>query len=257
MALALLVGACAAAAGSCKIDRSVPDAPGCGDCPPPGRCQDGVCVGTPTPQLDAAMDARVDAAMDATTTPDAPSGECVEGTVESCYDGPARTAEVEPCSRGRRTCEDQVWSECRDQVLPGTERCNSTDDDCDGTADETFNLMTDVAHCGACNQPCPIGQRCCDGACFNVRSDETHCGMCGMACGAGQQCCAGACVDPQVDSAHCGPSCVQCGAGQACCAGACATLGTFQHCSMCGDACTAGLQLCCSGTCTAGLVCPP
>jgi hypothetical protein len=205
--------------------------------------------------LDAALDARVDAARDA-RAPDAEPAECAEDTVEACYDGPPATAEIEPCSRGRRTCEDGAWSDCRDQVLPLTERCNTRDDDCDGAADETFDLMTDTQHCGACNQPCPVGQRCCAGACVNTRSDEANCGECGMACDTGGQCCAGACVDPQTDSAHCGPSCVQCAANQACCAGACQNLGTFQHCAMCGDTCAVG-QLCCSGACTVGVICPP
>lgn len=34
------------------------------------------------------------------------------------------------------------------------ERCNQLDDDCDGKVDETFDLLRDLRHCGACNATC-------------------------------------------------------------------------------------------------------
>jgi hypothetical protein len=36
----------------------------------------------------------------------------------------------------------------------GDEVCNKLDDDCDGKTDEDFDLMTNVRHCGGCDQAC-------------------------------------------------------------------------------------------------------
>ncbi len=36
----------------------------------------------------------------------------------------------------------------------GTEACNSVDDDCDGSVDEAFDLLTDAANCGTCGVAC-------------------------------------------------------------------------------------------------------
>ncbi|HSP81649.1 MAG TPA: hypothetical protein VLQ93_24225 [Myxococcaceae bacterium] len=48
---------------------------------------------------------------------------------------------------------------------PIPEECNGVDDDCDGLTDEDFNLQTDNAHCGQCNNACSDGKVCADGAC--------------------------------------------------------------------------------------------
>jgi hypothetical protein len=37
------------------------------------------------------------------------------------------------------------------------ETCNDADDDCDGEIDETFDLDTDAMNCGACDNPCALG----------------------------------------------------------------------------------------------------
>ena len=36
----------------------------------------------------------------------------------------------------------------------GDEVCNALDDDCDGNVDEDFDFMTNIRHCGGCDQPC-------------------------------------------------------------------------------------------------------
>jgi len=39
-------------------------------------------------------------------------------------------------------------------VDTGAEACNSVDDDCDGSVDETFDLLTDTSNCGTCGTAC-------------------------------------------------------------------------------------------------------
>ena len=36
----------------------------------------------------------------------------------------------------------------------GVEACDGLDNNCNGTVDEGFNFMTDVANCGGCNVTC-------------------------------------------------------------------------------------------------------
>jgi alpha-tubulin suppressor-like RCC1 family protein len=93
-----------------------------------------------------------------------------------------------------------------DECVP--EACNGMDDDCDGSADEGFDLSSDPEHCGGCGVSCAVtnGFRACasgtcgeeiaacdvgfadcngdaaDGCETNVGSDPAHCGGCGLAC---------------------------------------------------------------------------
>jgi hypothetical protein len=49
---------------------------------------------------------------------------------------------------------------CTGGVGPTPETCDGLDNDCDGNVDEDFNLLTDVLHCGSCDQQCPVGIDC-------------------------------------------------------------------------------------------------
>jgi hypothetical protein len=64
---------------------------------------------------------------------------CTPGSTESCYEGPAGTANRGRCARGTRTCAATGLSfgACEGQVLPQAESCtsDSVDDDCDGVVD--------------------------------------------------------------------------------------------------------------------------
>jgi len=47
---------------------------------------------------------------------------------------------------------------CEDDCIitaGGRESCDNTDNDCDGAIDETFDFMSDLGHCGACDVQCP------------------------------------------------------------------------------------------------------
>jgi len=60
---------------------------------------------------------------------------------------------VGSCMAGTETCAGGTLS-CTGSVGPSLELCNTLDDDCDGTADEDFDLMSDVLNCGACGNAC-------------------------------------------------------------------------------------------------------
>ena len=87
-------------------------------------------------------------------------------TVGSCLCGPEDNFIV-PCTLqspvdmaqecvGSRSCAAGVLSLC----LPPDEVCDTFDDDCDGNVDEDFTdangRFTTDAHCGRCNQNCPL-----------------------------------------------------------------------------------------------------
>ena len=42
-----------------------------------------------------------------------------------------------PCEFGLRRCDNGVWSECEDEVLPEIEICDMVDNDCNGTIDDS------------------------------------------------------------------------------------------------------------------------
>jgi hypothetical protein len=55
----------------------------------------------------------------------------------------------------------------------GDEVCNRLDDDCDGKIDEDFDMMTNVRHCGGCDQPCRA-----DNAETSCEAGQCKVGMC-------------------------------------------------------------------------------
>ena len=74
-----------------------------------------------------------------------------------CYTGAVETRGVGLCRDGLRLCADGVLpgeapADCTDQVAPDVEVCNGLDDDCDGTADEDFDLDGDGFP--TCGVPC-------------------------------------------------------------------------------------------------------
>jgi hypothetical protein len=74
------------------------------------------------------------------------------------------------CSDGLSTCENGGWSDCVGEVVPSTEVCDATDNDCDGQVDEPEDMpwlgQACPASLGVCNGiwECNAGVKECHGS---------------------------------------------------------------------------------------------
>ena len=74
--------------------------------------------------------------------------DCDGNTDEGCACTPGATMDcgdsnVGECVLGTQTCDGSgAWGPCEGAVLEGIETCNSLDDDCDGTADESVRQIS-------------------------------------------------------------------------------------------------------------------
>jgi hypothetical protein len=159
-------------------------------------------------------------------------------------------------------------------VHPGAaEACDLIDNDCDGTADEVFDLQTDAANCGTCGNvcsmpnatascvqgqcglaSCAVGYADCDGLAGDgcealLASDASNCGTCGNACGAGTYCSAGTCIATSTcqSDAECNDGNL-CNGSETCSGGVCQP-GTAPSCDD-GIACTVDWCYVATGTCS-------
>ena len=65
--------------------------------------------------------------------------QCQPGKSQSCYNGPAGTAGVGVCQKGRQICQaNGKWGPCSGEVVPSKEICNGKDDDCNGKIDDNL-----------------------------------------------------------------------------------------------------------------------
>lgn len=61
---------------------------------------------------------------------------CTAGAIAACYDGPLGTEGLGICTSGTKSCIDDEWGGCEDQVTPVSESCiGGLDEDCDGKVD--------------------------------------------------------------------------------------------------------------------------
>jgi hypothetical protein len=128
------------------------------------------------------------------------------------------------CRNGVSRCVDDEL-DCVTVEPRADERCDSTDDDCDGEVDEGFNLQDDERNCGSCGHACQQNETCCAGTCVDTSSSEAHCGACGSPCGSGISCCNSICTDTRTSLDHCGGCGQPCtGIGACCKASKCSTL---------------------------------
>ncbi len=91
-----------------------------------------------------------------------------DGTVDegcACLDGSMRScgSDVGRCDPGSQTCTGGMWRACVGAVEPRTERCDGTDDDCDGLTDEGCDCITGRTRaCGSSTGVCRMGLETCD-----------------------------------------------------------------------------------------------
>lgn len=113
--------------------------------------------------------------------------------------------------------------------------------------EETRDVSSDPANCGACGRVCDTDRKCvdgqcvcesykpadCNGTCRNLDYDSNHCGQCGNSCSGGYcdagvcacsgHYCHGICADTAWSAAHCGGCDVTCRPGVSCENGVCMT----------------------------------
>ena len=95
---------------------------------------------------------------------------------QACYTGPGGTEGVGLCHGGTQTCSLGAWGSCAGEVVPGSELCDSQDNDCDTLTDEDFDLTSDLNNCGACNTSCWASVP------ANAYPDACNAGTCHFAC---------------------------------------------------------------------------
>ena len=140
------------------------------------------------------------------------------GAGESCVDGECRSSCAGGCLEELEVCVDGACV-CR----PGLSAC----------ADGCFDLESDPARCGACDEACdgiPCGDGLClpdgcpealsdcGGACVDLESDPLHCGGCEHVCDSDELCVDSNCRDYAVSDCVTCPCASSCERDQACCA---------------------------------------
>jgi hypothetical protein len=73
------------------------------------------------------------------------------------------------------TTDEGVRNACGVCGPPAVELCNGLDDDCNGQTDETFDLLSDLSHCGRCGNLCVVTNaqaRCAGGNCAIAECDD-------------------------------------------------------------------------------------
>ncbi len=151
-----LGAACSEGTGACAADGEV-------RCDDDGGVRCDAELGAPGVETCEGSDEDCDGAVDE----DFELGGACE-TVDD--EGDCRAAGVWQCTaEGGRACSAAIG-------LGVDETCDGFDNDCDGAADEDFDLLADADHCGACGQSCgdlaDASAACAGGLCFIGRCDD-------------------------------------------------------------------------------------
>ena len=89
-------------------------------------------------------------------------GQVDEALKKTCYTGPSATKSKGLCRSGTSTCSKGVWGSCAGQILPRSELCDGSDNDCDGSVDE--GNPQGGASCSTGKRGiCATGRRVCSG----------------------------------------------------------------------------------------------
>jgi len=100
-------------------------------------------------------------------------GSTDESLSRGCYSGPSSTRGVGLCKDGLQSCSAGAWSACSGEVVPATEKCDSADNDCDGSTDESLSR---ACYSGASGTkgvgPCKGGSQNCSSGAWGSCSGE-------------------------------------------------------------------------------------
>jgi hypothetical protein len=204
---------------------------------------------TPSPEIcnerDDDCDGMIDEGFELQTDP-ANCGRCgitcsFANATPLCAAGRCR---FDACATGHVDLDGVPQNGCECALTNNAQEiCDGQDNDCDGTADQGFDLSSDIAHCGACGQACSFanaGATCDQGTCKMTTCQPGHLDLdrvprngCEYACvpsnGGLEICdredndCDGDIdeSDPRVGSACFPDGAVGCNAGTGVCAGPC------------------------------------